>query len=261
VRSRADRRRAVFCAAIALAAAMPCILSATGGAGPRASSRPDAAEIARAIETVKKDPNLATTQTIKSLRWRSAETKEAPRRRPFWLEWIAGFFRWVNRSLRLLAWCVVAVLAVLMTGYLARLAGARAGKRHLGASLIPTHVGDLDIRPESLPDDVGSAARALWDRGQHRASLALLYRAMLSRLTHVHLLPIHDSTTEGDCLELSGEHLPGRAGAYVARLVRLWQRAVYGGESVDTNDVHALCREFDAELNTVTGTAATMGVR
>ena len=81
-------------------------------------------------------------------------------------------------------------------------ASARA-PRGDDAFVAPTHVRDLDIRPESLPDDIGAAARALWDRGEHRAALALLYRGLLSRLAHVHRLPIRDSSTEGDCLALA----------------------------------------------------------
>ena len=51
---------------------------------------------------------------------------------------------------------------------------------------------------------------ALWDRGDHRAALALLYRGLLSRLVHVHRVPIRDSSTEGDCLALAARCLTPR---------------------------------------------------
>ena len=54
---------------------------------------------------------------------------------------------------------------------------ARAAYRGCRTPFVaPSHVRDLDIRPESLPDDVGAAALALWQRGEQRAALALLYR-------------------------------------------------------------------------------------
>ena len=56
--------------------------------------------------------------------------------------------------------------------------------------------------PRSLPADIGAAARALWDRGERRAALALLYRGLLSRLVHVHRLPIRDSRPKATALRL-----------------------------------------------------------
>jgi hypothetical protein len=113
----------------------------------------------------------------------------------------------------------------------------------------PTHVRDLDIRPESLPAEIGAAARALWDRGEHRAALALLYRGMLSRLAHVHRVPIRDSSTEGDCLSMVASHLTQRKREYMVLLVRVWQRFVYGGEDVEPSTVYALCHDFAPALD------------
>jgi hypothetical protein len=123
----------------------------------------------------------------------------------------------------------------------------------------PTHVRDLDIRPETLPTDIGAAARALWDRGDHRAALALLYRGMLSRLAHVHRVPIRDSTTEGDCLVLAANHLSSDTQAYASRLVRVWQRAVYGDETVIPATIHELCDGFARALDRTVPAALSEG--
>jgi hypothetical protein len=120
----------------------------------------------------------------------------------------------------------------------------------------PTHVQDLDIRPESLPPDIGAAARDLWDRGEQRAALALLYRGMLSRLAHVHEVPIRDSSTEGDCLALAARTLDASRVAYATQLVRTWQRAIYGGLTIETAEVWDLCAEFAAHLDGPTRTDA-----
>ena len=108
---------------------------------------------------------------------------------------------------------------------------------------------DLDIRPETLPADVGGAARALWDAGERRAALALLYRGLLSRLIHVHRVPIRDSSTEGDCLDLTARHLAATRQEYAAGLIRAWQRFVYGGEHVQPALVQALCDGFAGALD------------
>jgi hypothetical protein len=121
---------------------------------------------------------------------------------------------------------------------------------------MPTHVRDLDIRPESLPDDVGGAALELWERGEHRAALALLYRGLLSRLAHVHAVPIRDSSTEGDCLALAATHLPATRAAYVERLIRVWQRAVYGNVEPTEEEFHFLGATFASALDMPAATPA-----
>ena len=123
----------------------------------------------------------------------------------------------------------------------------------------PTHVQDLDIRPESLPPDIGAAARELWDRGEQRAALALLYRGLLSRLAHVYEVPIRDSSTEGDCLTLAARRLDGVRIAYITQLVRTWQRAIYGGMAIETSVVHELCAGFAANLDVPASAEAPRG--
>jgi hypothetical protein len=166
--------------------------------------------------------------------------------------WIAGLFTWLGQSARYLVWAAAAVLVFLVVRYVIAAVGPHvtlAGDEPLVA---PTHVRDLDIRPESLPDDIGAAARVLWDAGQHRAALALLYRGLLSRLAHVHSLPILDSTTEGDCLALTATHLPADRSDYASRLIRVWQRAVYGREAIESPAVHDLCDRFAAAMTPAT---------
>jgi hypothetical protein len=211
---------------------------------------PDATEIARAIERVKADPNLATERTIKTLRWK-ASPRSTPRRMPAWLAWIGGFFRWLGESARVLIWCAALGLAGLLAVYLARIARTRLERSADGTFVVPTHVRDLDIRPETLPDDIGAAARQLWERGERRAALALLYRGMLSRLAHVHGVPIRESSTEGDCLALAAARLPQDRSEYLARLVRIWQRFGYGRQHVEATAVYSLCDEFAAALRPV----------
>jgi uncharacterized protein DUF4129 len=206
-------------------------------------------ETERALERVKADPNLATERTIKSLHWIGPHLPDREPRRPAWLDWMAGLLRWVNQSARALMWIVLIGLASWLVAYLARLFGTRQRIAGPGEFVPPTHVRDLDIRPETLPAEIGAAARALWERGEHRAAMALLYRGMLSRLAHVHHIPIRDSSTEGDCLSMAARDLTQRPRDYAVLLVRAWQRFVYGGEDVEPATVYALCRDFASSLD------------
>ena len=207
--------------------------------------REDAIEAA--IDKVKADPNLSQERKTRTLRWVN-ENDPKPRERSSFGKWITNFFVWLGQLSRALVWVVGGLLAIGLAWFVFRMVrevGPIGANKKLVA---PTHVRDLDIRPESLPDDIGAAALDLWNRGEHRAALALLYRGLLSRLAHVYEVPIRDSSTEGDCLALASKHLPADRREYVARLIGIWQRATYGAHNPDTSDVQALCSGFDAAL-------------
>ena len=204
---------------------------------------PTDAEVGRAIDTVKADPNLSATRQIKTLRWKD-RAAPSPNDQPAWILWIVGLVRWFNQAARVVVWCAAALAAGFLGVFIYRMVQAHARRPGTDRFVAPTHVQDLDIRPESLPSDIGSAARSLWDRGDHRAALALLYRGLLSRLAHVYRVPIRDSTTEGDCLALAATHLDGRRHSYALRLVRAWQRTVYAHDAADAPLVYDLCDGF-----------------
>lgn len=213
------------------------------------------AEIDHAIEAVKKDPNLASKQTVRTLRWDAKPDKEKKKEKkrnsfewPDWLSSIGDLFGWIGETSRMLMWVVIGVLAALLAWFVVKLLAGQRLTSNPRRFVPPTHVQDLDIRPESLPDDIGASARALWDRGEHRAALALLYRGMLSRLVHAYEVPIRDSSTEGDCLALAARRLDAARLEYTTRLVRTWQRAIYGGMTIDTPVIHELCAQFDVHL-------------
>ncbi len=252
MRSPAEPRR--LRGARALLALAPLLLSAPSFAqetsGTSAAELPDA-EIERAVEDVRKDPNLSAERTIRTLDWDPEPEKEPPESDwPEWLKWIGDLFLWIAQASRFLVWLLIAALIGLLATFIYRIfASGRDGFSRGTRFVAPTHVQDLDIRPESLPPDVGAASRVLWDRGEHRAALALLYRGLLSRLAHVHEVPIRDSSTEGDCLVLAARRLDAARLAYATRLVRTWQRAIYGGIEADPAEVHALCAGFSQNLD------------
>jgi hypothetical protein len=238
--------------AVTMIATLECLGAAGQPATPGVA--PTRAEVATALEAVRNDPNVTNEQTIRTLKWRQAE---APSKRDArWWRWIASLFAWFAQSTRYLLWLAAAVLAALLVVYIGRSLGRYDGLRREDEFVAPTHVRELDIRPESLPPDIGGAARRLWDGGERRAALALLYRGLLSRLAHVHRIPIRESTTEGDCLALTGDHGAAPVRDYAARLIPVWQQFVYGAHGTTTLVVHGLCDAFAPSLGAGDATAA-----
>jgi hypothetical protein len=261
VRLRGEPRALLRISAIVLLTLAP-LVSGTPARAAAQEAAFDQAAVTRALDVIRADQLLRSEKTIRTLRWREAHQKEKPAQ-PGWLTWFVGFFAWLGQSGRYLVWAAAAILVVLVVRYVlaTTVRQPSAGGGGDDTVVVPTHVRNLDIRPVSLPPDIGAAARALWDEGQHRAALALLYRGLLSRLAHVHSVPIQDSTTEGDCLALSGAHLEPPRYDYVARLVRVWQHGIYGHEEVSPGAVHDLCDGFATALDRRVAAAPSGEVR
>jgi hypothetical protein len=222
-------------------------LTSAFAAEPTASAAPVRQEdVSAAVEKLSQDPDLATTRKTRTLRWVDDEKKKP--KKAGWMRWLGDLFRWIAEISRVFVWLLIALLIGLLVLYLMRFTKTFQRKQRTSHSTAPTHVRDLDIRPESLPDDIGAAAWLLWENGEHRPALSLLYRGLLSRLAHVHQVPIRHSSTEGDCLALAQRHLPSERRSYVAELIRTWQRAVYGGEDPQAPEMRVLCDRFDAAL-------------
>ena len=99
----------------------------------------------------------------------------------------------------------------------------------------------LDVRAESLPDDIPSQVMQLWEQRQHREALGLLYRAALSHLIQKHSLAFKASHTESECAALVQSLGIFELSQYFSRLTRLWRRLAYGHRLPETEVLQGLC--------------------
>ena len=208
---------------------------------------PTPQQVQEATEAVYSDPDLHGLKAERVLRFRDREREDPPEAGAD-LRWLRELMRWLSEAGRWLMWLGMATLAAVVIVRLWRWVQLRGATAPSGALTLPSHVRDLDIRPESLPADVPGAVRVLWQRGQTREALSLLYRGALSRLVHEHDVPVRASSTEGECATLASRHLGTESGAFVARLIGLWQLAVYGARLPEDEAVLAVCDEYEAQL-------------
>jgi hypothetical protein len=108
---------------------------------------------------------------------------------------------------------------------------------------------DLDIHPDSLPDDVSAAAIELLRAGRLRDSLSLLYRASLSSAVHRFGGTLGAHHTEREVLKAVKVALDDTRARYFADLVATWQRVVYAGEAVSPEAVLPLCAGFSTHFD------------
>jgi hypothetical protein len=209
---------------------------------------PSRQEVQKAVEVVKKNPDLGGTITQKTLRFKDRERKKKDKPDSNGLEWLKELGRWLSETGRLLVWVAGALLVAFVLLGIRRWIKVRGGMAAAPRPHLPSHVQSLDIRPESLPDAIGATAAQLWSRGQHRPALSLLYRGALSRLVHTHAVAIQAASTEGECLVLARGKLDLPRSDFFAQLVGAWQVAVYGGRLPDEQHALGLCQAFDLHL-------------
>ncbi|MGE9267926.1 MAG: DUF4129 domain-containing protein [Verrucomicrobiales bacterium] len=151
---------------------------------------------------------------------------------------IGEVFFWMMVSLAVIAliWLLVRYLPLI------RVRGGRNGGAEARKKGVQTIQG-LNIAPESLPDDVLSAAKAAWDRGEHRLALSLLYRGAISDLASREILVLEESATEADCLRQVRREA-GSLAAYFELLTRHWVGLAYGKRLPAEAEIEPLWRQW-----------------
>ncbi|MBD9480818.1 DUF4129 domain-containing protein [Pseudoxanthomonas sp. PXM02] len=103
---------------------------------------------------------------------------------------------------------------------------------------------DALVLPEALPDDIGTAARALWRDGRPRHALALLYRASVDSMSQRADIVLPPGATEAECLRASRRMPQAEDRQVFARIVRIWQYAAYGERLPGDDEFDALVGEL-----------------
>jgi hypothetical protein len=213
-----------------------------GPDAPRLLQQPLTSQAARAgIEALLDEPPFEHRETV--TRWRFGEEKPAQEADPEDLEALLEMLKnllklgewWksldiVAQVFEALLWAaLVALLVFVLWRYREWLQtfGERLGLPSRRRLQPPDQLFGLELAPESLPEDVASAAERLWAE-QPRAALGLLYRALLSRLLHEHRLPLKQAHTEGEVLQLVETLQQQELFAYSRQLTGHWQALAYG---------------------------------
>ena len=198
--------------------------------------------MAAAIARLRLDPNLGGQTKVRTLRW---VTKLHPRPPPTSPGWIVGLFNYLGQFGGLLLWIAGAGAAATAAVWIFRLL------RSVEPRAVPTQpdaddrrVFDLDIHPDSLPDDVSAAAIELLRAGRLRDALSLLYRASLSSAVHRYGVTLGAHYTEREVLRTVKGALDEDRARYFTDLVATRQKIAYAGEAMAPDAVLPLCAGF-----------------
>ena len=235
-RASAPSRAVTAAAAVAFALAMGLATM------PPPAFAADASNASREIRSVLAQPEFGHEEKVSRIkyvgpRWEPKESDS----KPLNLRWLTEWLEVMARALRGLAWVAGIFIAAFILYHVAKQVRLRSQARSRLAR--PDFLFGLDVRPESLPDDVSAAADALLRKGALREALSLLYRASLVRFMDEGV-EFRLSDTEGDCLRRLGRGIAPQRRAYFERLVAAWRLLAYAHRAIDAAEALSLAQEW-----------------
>ncbi len=189
----------------------------------------------RLREALLKEP-FGRFETVKIAPWADSDGSKLPDLRGW-----APRFDAAKAALSIASY-VLLCLAV----YLSARAILRAAKDAQKAQKPPETLFDLDVRPESLPKDVGAAARELFPASA-RAAVSLVFRACLSKLIHLHRLPLGAGMTENEILDLCGRLAPETHRAAQSAF-SVWIDCAYAHEVIPIERLNAMILAYERAI-------------
>ena len=250
-----SRWACVFLAVFALGGqAAPAPEAGTLRATAAPSSEPlTPAEFRERIKEVLEAPEFQTEKTKYTWQWRGRlpkrdKERETPTFSEAFLERLGEFFARLAEILEALLWAAALLALILLYAYRDRWLHLVMRTRRRSPEALPLEMFGLDIRRESLPDDIVAAAREAWQRGDAVVALSLLYRGALSQLVHVHQLDVPLSATEDDCLRVVKKTSGTPLSVYFEALTRSWQRIAYGARRPSDSVARALLEQYGAHF-------------
>lgn len=209
---------------------------------PEARAQAPRKDASEEIKRVLDGPEFGREETRKSYRYvgpRWEGSTDEPKEKDLTL--LFRIMRFFAEAARYIAWAVGAIALAVALYYLARYIRFRAGGATARAR--PDFLFGLDVRPESLPDDVAASAAALAREGRTREALSLLYRGALVRFLDQGLEFLRGDT-EGDCQRKVDRVAPEATRTFFRRLVSAWQSLAYGHRAIEAESVVQLAGEW-----------------
>ncbi len=213
---------------------------------PRTSCVAERPEDAKeCIERVMKHPDFGSVERVEvwapKLDFESVEEEEPGSR----FSWQLGSF--FAALFQTLIWVLLAAALIVLIAYALRMSRA-VDQASVAEHEPPEVLFGLDVRPDSLPDDVVAAARRLFAAGDAIGALSLLYRGALVHLVSSRGLEVSASATEGECTRLARRSVGAPLSDDFERLTRAWLYCAYGERPPEVDTFASLCESWQPHL-------------
>ena len=109
---------------------------------------------------------------------------------------------------------------------------------------IPNTILGMDMKKDSLPDDVLATFSNLISAKQYREALSLLYRATLSAIVHTGDIEILSSATEQECSDMVSRKRGKNESKFFRRLTQAWIMLAYADHEPSVETLSSLRDEW-----------------
>ncbi len=208
------------------------------------------AEIKKTITEILARPEFETQKDEKNLRY-IGEASKADGGKNEWRHSLMEFVQYLASLFEFMLWVLVFVMVLVVIVYRDRWLGLFARRPSFSKLTVPEALFGLDVRQESLPDDIPAAAMSLWSHGKPVEAMGLLYRGALAMLIVRHGVAITASATEGECLRRVSLIHQTELVKYFGMLTHAWQFTVYAHRLPESSVVKTLCEEFNQHFQRV----------
>ncbi len=203
-----------------------------------AKERKPANQSKKMIEEVMKSKNLDDKET--KMRWvKKRKDKKKQNDKNRWnLEWLNDLLQSIAKLFATLfetgLWILLFIGLFLLYRFREKWLHLFQGSTQIEDEYQPPEIMfGMDVRPDSLPDDIAGEAKSLWQSGNHRGSLSLLYRGALVHLINQEKVQLQNSDTEGDILKHAAKIISPDKQDYLRQLTRQWQAIAYAHRKPD----------------------------
>ena len=169
------------------------------------------------------------------------------------ISWLNALVEFISMLIEAALWIVPVVILFYLYRYREYWMNLIQRKEHKPAeSELPETLFGLDMRQESLADNIEKAADDLWQQKQYRQAVSLLYRGALTSLFKAYRFELPAGATEEDCIELIGKSMQGGAGGNVEQryarfkqLTAVWVAIAYAHKLPDDKVFQQICHEWN----------------
>ncbi len=207
------------------------------------------AQLKQQITQVMKQPEFRTEKTEQHWKYTGKQTAQPkPGSEPAWLKFLGEIIPDIARVFEGLLWLLLAGIIIWL--FIKRkywLGWIKIKPASIKMRPTPGLFG-LDIQPQSLPENITKAAWGLWQDGQQRGALSLLYRGALSHWVTHDQVQLGPNATEGDCMRLFRASSTPDTSNYFCQLTHVWQNTAYAGRLPQTDEMQQLCLDWDVHF-------------
>ncbi len=215
---------------------------------PIAPQRLDSELSSKTIKEVMKSPVFNRFKQVETFEY-TGEEDDIDEKRSWWAEKFVSIGKAIAFIFEVALWVIAIIILFLIVKYreALQLGLGRLFKTKEKISSAPEMLFGLDVREESLPDDVATEALDLYKQQNYRAALALLYRATLAYLVKNDDFNLAQGATEGDCLEWLRKKRAGSRNdevKYFVDLTKAWQLTAYAHRFIPEKEMKNLCLQW-----------------